>query len=729
MFGDKLDKIGNGANLLVTVASCAVDPTGLALTGAAVSGTLSLNTIFRSSTKDAKALIAAITVQLEKDLTGLHISEDRRRLLPQMLEAALPAPHDIAHCALDPDAIVALMASRLTHIEHRDPATLAAFTKWLRPSLAMLLADTTFISAIAPQIARETLSRLQDVADGLLSLSKTYSSLAASLDDLRNLRASELRALVARFGLNPPRDAKPEALIALLEEQIEPVRAMRAQIANIDHRIPALHNLKAAAQDAANKLDFAEVESLIAQVDQIETETAAETKELRAANLLLMGRADDAYRHYKAAAESYGGIDEQAVFLRRETYAQTLADHGKRFGGTGFQRAIDLWEATLANIDRGDDPLLWARTQHNLAVAFVGQAARVDGPAGAGLLAKAITAYRAVLEVNTLDDHPIAWAKTQNSIGIALRNQATRVAGVTATELLAQAVKAYEDALQVYTLQQNPIDWASTQNNLAIALSEQAKRIEGRNGADLRARAVNANMASLEVYIQEDFPIEWARSMNNLALNLVDWASQVKKAEAAELLAEAIWAYESALLVRTRQELPVDWATTQNNLGFAYRQQAALVKDKESVDLLASSIAAFSSALQFRCPQDHPLDWATSQMGLAVTLTDQANLLEGVFGADVLRQAIKEHNAVLQVYTEEDHPLQWAMTNNNLAVTIFRLANHPSTLDALLNLRAALHNVDAALTVFDPVHTARYHAKASALRDNILSAIAAAENP
>ena len=70
-----------------------------------------------------------------------------------------------------------------------------------------------------------------------------------------------------------------------------------------------LGNLKAAAKDAAERLDFAEVEALLARVDEVETEIAAQTKELRADNALLQGKIDAAYAHLSAAADSFQGLD------------------------------------------------------------------------------------------------------------------------------------------------------------------------------------------------------------------------------------------------------------------------------------------------------------------------------------------------------------------------------------------------------------------------------------
>jgi len=53
--------------------------------------------------------------------------------------------------------------------------------------------------------------------------------------------------------------------------------------------------------------------------------------------------------------------------------------------------------------------------------------------------------------VYTRDDHPVDWAMTQNNLGIALQDQGIRTDGAKGADLLADAVTAYRAALEVYT--------------------------------------------------------------------------------------------------------------------------------------------------------------------------------------------------------------------------------------------------------------------------------------
>jgi tetratricopeptide (TPR) repeat protein len=92
--------------------------------------------------------------------------------------------------------------------------------------------------------------------------------------------------------------------------------------------------------------------------------------------------------------------------------------------------------------------------------------------------------------------------------------------------LLAQAVEAFRAALQVHTREALPQDWARTQNNLGNVLSSQGERLEGAEGVRLLGQAVEAYLAALQVYTREALPQQWAGTQNNLArtyLQLRNW--------------------------------------------------------------------------------------------------------------------------------------------------------------------------------------------------------------
>src|SRR5438067_801497 len=120
-----------------------------------------------------------------------------------------------------------------------------------------------------------------------------------------------------------------------------------------------------------------------------------------------------------------------------------------------------LEERLLAAVAFGAVSDVWARTQHNLANAYV---KRIHGDR-ADNLERAIKGYEAALTIWTRQAGPRDWAMTQHNLAIAYR---TRIRGDRADNI-ERAIAGYEAALTVYTRTVTPHDWAMTQNNLAVA--------------------------------------------------------------------------------------------------------------------------------------------------------------------------------------------------------------------------------------------------------------------
>jgi transcriptional regulator with XRE-family HTH domain len=574
----------------------------------------------------------------------------------------------------------------------------------------------------------DTVQRLADVLsiapDDIDTLRhRATLSLSAQLNDIAVLTRDELELLASRFELDKPHAASDAALKQFLTDKAVEYRAYRAQIESIDSRTAGLGNLKSAARDAAERLDFAEVEAMLSRVDQVETEIAAETKELRAANFLLQGRVDDAYQCYAAAAAGFVSVDPLEAARRRANYAISLCEHGLRFGGTGISYAIDLCEASLVDLSATTTPEMWAATQNNLAIALRNQAAREQGAARTTLLSRSDTAFEAALSVYAKGDKTVDWAKTQSNLAVALRDQASRKQGAAAATLLSRATAIYELVLTVQTKADHPLEWAATKNNLANALSDQAKREHGAASTDLLFRAAEAYEEALTVRTKADHPLQWALTQNNLAITLRHQAARDKSTAGNAIISRAVAAYEAVLSVRTKSEHPLHWAVTQSNLANALCDQAAREKGTTGITLLSRAVAAYNATLTVHTKTDHPLDWARIQNNLANALCDQAAREQGAAGSSHLFLAVAGYGAALTVYTETDHPLDWAMTKNNLAIAEMNFSERRECPDASAALHRALAHVDDALTVYDPIHTAPIHAKATRLRHAILDAL------
>ncbi|MFN3148039.1 MAG: hypothetical protein ACE368_23780 [Paracoccaceae bacterium] len=479
------EKIAHAANLLVCVGGVVTATGVMAGAGAAVGGFLSWRELRRRLPPEALELSRELGASLEKRLQGMD--RDRAILIPQMIEAGLPDPETIVDSGLDAAALTERMVDRLTFPEHRSDASLSAFRRVVTPVLERLLSDQGFISALAPAYQRAVLAHLQEMAEALSGLNARYGSLALALDELRDLRRTELELLAGRFEVESPHARSDAELRQLLTLKAEEYRALRTEVEGIDDGLKRLANLKAAARDAIARVDLEEVEALLSRVQEVELEEAARTAELRAENALLRGRVDQAYRLLSATADSFAAIDPLEPARRRLRYEDMLYEHGRRYGGPGMALSQAMIEAAIRACPRETDPNIWARAQNALAISLQNQGSRTEGAAGADLLARAVVAYRAALEVYTRQDHPVD-RLTQNTwrrAGAGPPHRAWRGRSCWRRRSRPRA------ALDVYTRQDHPVDWAATQNNLGTALQEQGSRTEGA-AAELLAQAVAA---------------------------------------------------------------------------------------------------------------------------------------------------------------------------------------------------------------------------------------------
>lgn len=275
-------------------------------------------------------------------------------------------------------------------------------------------------------------------------------SAAEQLANIPGLTRDNLELLASRFDADRPHAQTDGALRAFLTDKAQEYRDYKAQIDALDDRVAAIANLKGAAQDAAARLDFDEVETLLSRVDEVETEIAADTKLARARNALMRGRVQQAYDILSAAADSFGSVDALAPARRRLDYSELLYSHGLRYGGSGLVLSARMIGAALDSTDRAADPLLWARAQNNLANALSHQGTRTGGPGGAALLAEAVAAYRAALEVYTRADHPVDWAMTQENLALAEESLAGHDATADPRPHLLAALDHVAAALEVY---------------------------------------------------------------------------------------------------------------------------------------------------------------------------------------------------------------------------------------------------------------------------------------
>lgn len=116
--------------------------------------------------------------------------------------------------------------------------------------------------------------------------------------------------------------------------------------------------------------------------------------------------------------------------------------------------AVSASNAALEFYNRNEHPMEWAAAQNNLAIAIAiaieDQGNRTDGEQGTDLLAQAVTAFNAALELRTREGFPVQWAMTQQNIAIAEQARAGHDTCTNPRPHLTAALEAVENALTIF---------------------------------------------------------------------------------------------------------------------------------------------------------------------------------------------------------------------------------------------------------------------------------------
>ena len=302
---------------------------------------------------------------------------------------------------------------------------------------------------------------------------------------------------------------------------------------------------------------------------------------------------------------------------------------------------------------------------------------------GTEFFERAVTGYRAALEIFTRERHPEQWAHVMNDLGVALVALAERETG---SKRLEEAVSVYRGALEERTRERAPLAWAMTQNNLGVALATIGERESSSTRLD---EAIVAYRAALEERTREREPLVWAVTQNNLANALV---RLYKLQGGHEHLDEGIATYRSALEERTRNRVPLQWAYTQRNLGGALVERGK--RDASSEDL-TDAVAVFRAVLREHTRERLPIDWAAAHIGLGAALRALAEQEES---PNRLAEAVDAYRAALRVLSPEETPLAWAMAQNNLGNALRTWATYE---DSTARLEEASEAYQSALNVLN----------------------------
>jgi len=188
----------------------------------------------------------------------------------------------------------------------------------------------------------------------------------------------------------------------------------------------------------------------------------------------LLGEAMTAYRS-ALKARTRAQLPQDWAMIKYNL-GNALREQGIRTGAEESARllgeAVTAYCSALKVRTRAQLPQAWAATQNNLGNALREQGIRTGGEKGSRLLGEAVTAFRSALEVFTRPQLPQDWEMTQSNLGNVLGQQAEQTMlndKKKAKELLAQAIAAYRAALQVFTIKVMPHYNNLVQKNLEAA--------------------------------------------------------------------------------------------------------------------------------------------------------------------------------------------------------------------------------------------------------------------
>lgn len=723
MFSSQTDHIANAAKMLTASAAFAAGPgvkTATSVYDAA-------RKLFKTPPPGLHSMSIEVTALANEAFEGFRhdLPDDADIRFEQMIAATLPDAETITKAGMQPDKVAQAMRAQLSDPDHLAPPMPQLLEDIVTPVFTRLFADTSFAAELTPALWEQILKDLSRIGGTVEDNNAMLRKLVGAMerDEVAALTRDQLELLASRFEIESPHTLSDAQLRQLLTQKAEEYRSYRAQIDALDDRIAGVHNLKAAAQDAAERLDFDEVEELLSRVDRVETEIMAETRDARANNALLRGRVDQAYEIMDSVACSFREIDVSQMCLRRLAYFHVLRDFGLRHGGNATLRALQIVGPAVEAIEESGNKADKAKINHDIAGAKLQLATQTPGPEGVLLMKEAEEAYRKVLGETSQVHQPYEWATAAQNLANVLKERGMRTDGTSGGLLLKEAIQVYQNALTVRTKEKFPVEWATTLQNLALAFHMLGLRIEGTGSTTLIQAAAKLYRSALTVRTAISSPRDWGTTSHNLGSALRDLGFRTEGSVGVTLLIEAARAFRDALSVRTRADDPIGYSNSTDFLALTLLNAGARTKGVSGTDLIAESVATYRELLETYTRSNDLLDWAETKRDLAAALKEQGIRTGGRAGISLLSEAVGTGWEALEVFKAQSYPVECAFTHEDLAHAEKSLAEHPATDAPKPHLVSALTHVDDALTIFDPDHMSHNHAKASRLREAILAAL------
>ncbi|WP_300037784.1 hypothetical protein [uncultured Roseobacter sp.] len=608
-----IDAASSAVSLLTAVVGFATSP-GLS-SGARLFGQSA--SILKKTVADTSP--PGLVDQLGRDLAEklAHQPADRQLVVAQMIEQSVPDEEAFVSGALSAARVMAQMqkvlagkaASNPAMSEFGDPVNLALFEDCVTPVIEDLLSSPGFVGTLAPGIARQTLDRLESIAEGQTEQTAKLGDLQSGQDDLRAglaeqkallaqllersggaggllsqpeaLGRDDLQTLAGLFGGDP--DCSPSELMQFIRSKAEEYQEFRRQTGAIDDRLTQLATLKASADEAAAALDFEGVEEYLARIDDVQTEIAAETKEVRARNALLRGEVEQAFHLLCAAADSFGGSDPLGPARRMFfTSVPVLNEHWERFGGDSPAFSVEMARGALTQDLAERDPLLWDMGRHALGASLAFLGVGTGGEAGRVFLEEAVeelTDVRDALLGLELEEGDLAAGFKSGfltDLGYALRYLGQGTKGPEGEAYLHRAIETYKQGLSFGSAVASPGAYCATLHiNIGNAYMDLAERGTGQALVAHRREALENYRKALDyTRAGKVEPFETARAAKNLASALLHISRSADAGEAPGMLERSVVLFEEAIGIWQREDFPVQTLGALQGLAFS---QALLV--------------------------------------------------------------------------------------------------------------------------------------------------------
>lgn len=378
-----------------------------------------------------------------------------------------------------------------------------------------------------------------------------------------------------------------------------------------------------------------------------------------------------AIEHYQLALEVW----DQPPFAHTPRWADTQHNLGcawmeLRVGDleAQAQRAIGYFERAIEVRTPGTQPVQWAQTTRELAVALV----MFPGREYAAAQNRAIKILQEVIEARPATDDqqwPVEQARSQVALGNAFMY---RLEGGR-TLNLDQARYAYLQALPLLPRDSFPNDWARIQYDCALTyLWDPA----GDRAKQLRLAEQHLREA-LEIYAPDTHLVDWIQAKT--ALGNVLYRAGILGQSAARI-AEAIEHFQDALRYCRQSEYPAHWATLQNNLANALAEQGYTSPEQQD-----RALRHYWAALKGRPRRQTPVRWATTMNNLGVTYAERLR------GIPLLnqRRAVRCLRAALRIHTPQAFPTEARRAAHNLGQILIDTRRWAEAGDALATAIAA----------------------------------------